>query len=216
MALSSSKNPPQPPRKGGGHTRAQVAPAPSQLPPSPTTRTRGPRDGRTSGGHSLASCVLAEPQLLPLLWQSHLGPRPSCSPTLWPPRAAWPGPEAPAHHCWPVFHRSSPHAPPNCTLSPSPRPAPSLLLPVSLCLPRRHLQSVCPVAQSCPALCDPMDCSPPGSSVHGILQARVLEWAAVPFSRGSSRPRDRTRVSYIAGIGRQALYPECHLGSFGG
>ena len=40
--------------------------------------------------------------------------------------------------------------------------------------------------QSCPALCDPMDCSPPGSSVHGILQARILEWVAVPFSRASS------------------------------
>ena len=53
--------------------------------------------------------------------------------------------------------------------------------------------------QPCPALCDPMDCSPPGSSVHGILQARILEWVAMPSSRGSSRPRDRTRVSCIAG-----------------
>ena len=40
--------------------------------------------------------------------------------------------------------------------------------------------------QSCPTLCDPMDCSPPGSSVHGILQARILEWVAMPSSRGSS------------------------------
>ena len=53
------------------------------------------------------------------------------------------------------------------------------------------------VAQSCPTLCDPMDCSPPGSSVHGIFQARELEWAAISFSRGSSRPRDRTWVSHI-------------------
>ena len=45
------------------------------------------------------------------------------------------------------------------------------------------------VAQSCPTLCDPMDCDPPGSSVHGILQARILEWVAVLFSRESSRPR---------------------------
>ena len=44
-----------------------------------------------------------------------------------------------------------------------------------------------------------MDCSPPGSSVHGILQARVLEWVAIPFSRGSSQPRDQTQVSCIAG-----------------
>ena len=55
------------------------------------------------------------------------------------------------------------------------------------------------VAQLCPTLCDPMDCSPPGSSVHGILQARRLEWVAMPSSRGSSQPRDRTQVSRIAG-----------------
>ena len=55
------------------------------------------------------------------------------------------------------------------------------------------------VAQSCPTLCDPMDCSLPGSSLHGILQARVLEWVAISFSRGSSWPRDRTRVSCIPG-----------------
>ena len=54
------------------------------------------------------------------------------------------------------------------------------------------------VAQSCPTLCNPMNCGPPGSSVHGILQARILEWIAIPFSRGSSRPRDRTWVSCIA------------------
>ena len=47
----------------------------------------------------------------------------------------------------------------------------------------------------CPALCDPMDCSPPGSSVHGILQARILEYVAMPSSRGSSRPRDQTQGS---------------------
>ena len=50
------------------------------------------------------------------------------------------------------------------------------------------------VAQSCPTLCDPMD-----YTVHGILQARILEWVAVFFSRGSSQPRDRTQVSHIAG-----------------
>ena len=55
------------------------------------------------------------------------------------------------------------------------------------------------VAQSCPTLCNPMDCSLPGSSVHGIFQARVLEWVAISFSRGSSQPRDRTRVSRIPG-----------------
>ena len=55
------------------------------------------------------------------------------------------------------------------------------------------------VAQSCPTLCDPMDHSPPSSSVHGILQARMLEWVAVPFFTGSSQPRDQTHVSCIAG-----------------
>ena len=55
------------------------------------------------------------------------------------------------------------------------------------------------VTQSCPTLCDPMGCSPPGSSVHGILQVWILEWVAVPLSRGSSPPRDRTQVSCIAG-----------------
>ena len=55
------------------------------------------------------------------------------------------------------------------------------------------------VTQSCPTLCDPMDCSPPGSSVHGIFQAWILEWGAISFSRGSSRPRDGTWVSCIVG-----------------
>ena len=55
----------------------------------------------------------------------------------------------------------------------------------------------CEVVQSCPTLCDPMDCSLPGSSVHGIFQTIVLEWIAISFSRGSSRPRNRTWVSRI-------------------
>ena len=61
------------------------------------------------------------------------------------------------------------------------------------------LKSESEVAQLCPTLCDPMDCSLPGSSVHGIFQARILEWVAISFSRGSSRPRDRTRVFCIVG-----------------
>ena len=56
------------------------------------------------------------------------------------------------------------------------------------------------VPQSCPTLCDPMDCSLSGSSTHGVFQARVLEWIAISFSRGSSRPRNQTRVSHIAGF----------------
>ena len=64
------------------------------------------------------------------------------------------------------------------------------------------------VFQSCPILCNPMDCSPPGSSVHGILQARVLEWVAISSSRGSSWPRDQTCVSCISCTGRRILYPQ--------
>ena len=55
------------------------------------------------------------------------------------------------------------------------------------------------VSQSCPTFWDPVDYSPPGSSVHGILRARMLEWVAIPFSRGISQPRDRTQVSSIVG-----------------
>ena len=55
------------------------------------------------------------------------------------------------------------------------------------------------VAQSCPILCDPVDCNLLGFSVHGILQARILEWVAISFSTGSSWPRDQTQVSRIRG-----------------
>ena len=61
-------------------------------------------------------------------------------------------------------------------------------------------------AQSCMTPCDPMDCSLSGSSVHRILQARIREWVAISFSRGSSWPRGQTRVSYISCIHRQILY----------
>ena len=64
------------------------------------------------------------------------------------------------------------------------------------------------VSQSCPSLRDPVDCSPPGSSVHGILQARMLEWFAIPFSRGYSQCRDRTWISCIADI-RLAGHSKC-------
>ena len=55
------------------------------------------------------------------------------------------------------------------------------------------------VSKSCPTLCDPMDCNLPGSSIHGIFQARILRWVAISFSRASSAPRDGTHVSCIAG-----------------
>ena len=58
---------------------------------------------------------------------------------------------------------------------------------------------MCSVAKLYLTFCDPRDCSPPGSSIHGILQVRILEWVAISFSRGSSRSRNQTRVSRIAG-----------------
>ena len=60
--------------------------------------------------------------------------------------------------------------------------------------------------QSWPILCEPMDCTPPGFSVHGILQARILKCVAMPFSRGSSQPKAQTCISYISCIGRSVLY----------
>ena len=62
---------------------------------------------------------------------------------------------------------------------------------------------LCVAAQSCPTLCDPMACSPPGSPVHGISQTRIVEWVAISFSRGSSRPRHQTCVPCA---GRKLLY----------
>ena len=81
----------------------------------------------------------------------------------------------------------------------------SVKLP-SLCSFVMGALPACMCAQSCPALCDSMDCSLPDSSVCGILQARILVWVAISFSRGSSRPRDRTCVSYISCTGRRIFF----------
>ena len=75
-------------------------------------------------------------------------------------------------------------------------------------LGRNHPESE--VTQSCPTLCDPVDCSLSGSPVHGIFQARVLEWIAISFSRGSSRPRNRTPGLPHC---RQTLYHLSHQGN---
>ena len=68
-----------------------------------------------------------------------------------------------------------------------------------------ELTCSCSVAQSCPTLCDPMDCSSSGSSVHRIFQMRILDWLAI-FSRGSSQPRDRILVSWVSCTCMQILY----------
>ena len=70
---------------------------------------------------------------------------------------------------------------------------------------------MCSVAQLCLTLCDLMDCSPPGSSVHGIFQARILEWVVISYSRGSSLPKNWTRVSGISYTGRWILYHCCSV-----
>ena len=87
-----------------------------------------------------------------------------------------------------------------------------------------HAQSL----QSCLTLCDPIDCSPPGSSIHGISQTRILEWVVISSSRGSSPPRDQTRVSCISFIAKRFFtmshlespppqpHPECLLSSIVG
>ena len=67
--------------------------------------------------------------------------------------------------------------------------------------------------KSCVTLCDPMDCSPPDSSVCGIFQARILEWVVISFSKGSPWPRDWTRVSYGSYIGKRIFLPLSHLES---
>ena len=67
------------------------------------------------------------------------------------------------------------------------------------------------VAQSCPTLCNPMNCSQTDSLVQGIFQARTLEWVAISYSKGSSWPRDQTWVSFVSCIGRQIL---CHCATW--
>ena len=68
------------------------------------------------------------------------------------------------------------------------------------------LMECCLLMCVCPILCDPMDCSPPGSSVHGISQARIPEWLAIPFSRGIFPTQGSNHVSCVSCTGRQILY----------
>ena len=65
---------------------------------------------------------------------------------------------------------------------------------------------LCSVAQSCPTICSPMGSNPPGSTVHGILQMRILEWVAISSSMGSCQPRHQTHVSCVSSIGKRVLY----------
>ena len=103
----------------------------------------------------------------------------------WPPQELSSSYFPPPHE---IGHFSALHTlfPPRC-------PTPSLPFFTFLCFTFHVL-----VDQSCLTLCDPMDCSPPSFSVRGILQARILEWVAIPISRASSWLRDQTWVSFIA------------------
>ena len=83
-------------------------------------------------------------------------------------------------------------------LSSQPRISCQSIYPNSKCSAEVKVKGL--VAQSCLTLCDPMDCSLPSSSVHGISPARILEWVAISFSTGSSQPRGQTQASCIAGI----------------
>ena len=78
---------------------------------------------------------------------------------------------------------------------------------------KANTYSACKLLQLCPTLCDPMDHSPPGSSVHRVLRARTLEWVTMPSSRGYFQSRDQTRVSCVSCTGRQVLHHWRHPGS---
>ena len=73
--------------------------------------------------------------------------------------------------------------------------------------------TVCMVAQLSLAFWDLMDCSPPGSSAHGIFQVRILEWVAISSFRESSQPKDHTYISFVSCVGKRILYPYHYLGS---
>ena len=84
-----------------------------------------------------------------------------------------------------------------------------LLVSMSFMLPawRGIGYCACEYAQSCPTLCSPLDCNPPGSSVHGMFQAKILELAAISYSRGSSWPRDLTCISVFSVLAGEFFTP---------
>ena len=177
-----------------------------------------------------SSCIAAPD----ILTSSSSGPLPLFWPVTMQPRALralWPAPRGTvlrASSCpCPVFpaqlvlpHEKF-HGPPGAHTCPA--QSVGVLTPVGKIKPTGHTRQRIESpflrahtrtrAQSCPALYDPVDCSPPGSSVHRILQARILEWVAISYSRGCSWPRDQTRVSWVSCFGQRVLLPLHHLGS---
>ena len=85
-------------------------------------------------------------------------------------------------------------------------------LPTYSCYSHRACVHACSITQSCLTLCNPLDCSLPGSSVYGIFQARTLKQVAISYSRGSSGSRDQTRVSRVSCTGSGVLY-HCATGA---
>ena len=138
-------------------------------------------DHRSCPQHSFLSA------LLPLLQGSSLmgldKPSSRAPSLIWPCRDCWLPPSYPSQVTQSFLPLST--ARPSF-LKPTPR---------HWCTEDPSCPQACADTQSCPPLCDPMDCSTTGSSVHGILLIRILEWGAIASSRGSSRPRDRTRLS---------------------
>ena len=113
-----------------------------------------------------------------------------------------------------VWVRALGHHPDSVTFECVTRKKPQFSMPVKWAEMSPAPESVlCKVASVMSDLCDPVDCSPLGSSVHGISQSRILAWVAIISIRGSSRPRDQTCVSCSSCISRQVLYHQCHLGS---
>ena len=108
-------------------------------------------------------------------------------------------PSSPTTHSWAAFILCLSVAQPVISRDNTEETSEGQLVPVSSCVCDKSLQSY-------PTLCDPLDHRSPGSSVHGILQVRILQWVSMPSSRRSSGPRDRTRLSNIFCTGRQVLY----------
>ena len=104
-------------------------------------------------------------------------------------------PSLPVHHKFPKLAQTHVHQ----VIDAIQLSHPLLSSSPALNLSQHQKESESEVTQSCLTLCNPMDCSPPGSSIHGIFQARILEWIAILFSRASFQPRDRTQVLHITG-----------------
>ena len=170
------------------------------------TCLRGSRICRGTSGHGQETGPSGQK---PALWISHnlipeykkvIVSRSVTSDSVTPRTAARQAPLSmgcPRQECWSGLPFPPPGALPDSGIEPaSPALQKHFFTKVSFVL----------VTQLCSTLCNAMDCSPPGSSVHGILQARILEWVVMPFSRGSSPPGNQTLVSYVSCADRRDFF----------